>query len=37
MDEMISGWIRASGFNPIVLGWLASLVVLALIDHWRSK
>lgn len=37
MDETISAWIRASGINPILLGWLASLVVLALIDRWRGK
>lgn len=37
MGETISAWIRSTGISPIVLGWLASLVVLALIDHWRSK
>lgn len=37
MDEIISGWIRASGINPIVLGWLLSLAVLAIIGAWRGK
>lgn len=37
MDEMISGWIRASGINPILLGWMGAMVVLALINHWRGK
>lgn len=37
MDEVISGWIRATGINPILLGYLGALVVLALIDRWRSK
>lgn len=37
MGEVISSWIRATGINPILLGYLASLVVMALIDRWRSK
>lgn len=37
MDEMISAWIRASGINPIFLGWVLALVVLALISRWRGK
>lgn len=37
MDEVISGWIRASGINPILLGWIGALLVLALIGRWRGK
>lgn len=37
MDEMISGWIRASGIDPIFLGWIGALCVLAIIDSWRRK
>jgi hypothetical protein len=37
MDEMISGWIRASGINPIFLGWIGALCVLALIRHWWGE
>lgn len=37
MGETISAWIRASGINPIVLGWLVSLAILALINNWRGK
>lgn len=37
MDEMISGWIRASGINPILLGYILALGVLALIGSWRGK
>lgn len=37
MDEMISGWIVRSGINPIVIGWVIALMILALIGHWRSK
>lgn len=37
MDETISAWIRASGINPIALGWIGAMCVLALIDRLRSK
>lgn len=37
MDETISAWIRASGVNPIFLGWIGALCVLALIRHWWGK
>jgi hypothetical protein len=37
MGETISAWIRATGINPILLGWLVSLAILALIDRWRRK
>lgn len=37
MSETISAWIRASGINPILLGWLGAMAILALISSWRGK
>lgn len=37
MSETISAWIRASGINPIYLGYLGALAILALISGWRGK
>lgn len=33
MNEMISTWIRESGLNPIALGWLIAVLILALITN----
>ena len=37
MADMLNDWIVRSGINPIVLGWVGSLIVLGLIARWRGK
>ena len=37
MADMLNDWIVRSGINPIVLGWVGSLIVLGLINRWRGK
>ena len=36
MEEAISAWIRSTGINPIFLGWIGALCVLAAIDSLRK-
>ena len=36
MDETISAWIRASGMNPIFLGWIGALCVHRPYRDWET-
>lgn len=37
LDRVVSEWIRESGINPIMLGWLISVVITCLWQEWRGK
>lgn len=37
MEETINAWIRSTGIDPIFLGWIGAICILAAYESWRSK
>lgn len=37
LDQIVSAWIRQTGLNPILIGWVIAVVLLSIWREWRGK